>query len=87
MHTLTSAYGAFSSRVKPGILAAAAYCATLDVFPIFPQSYFCVVGTILKTLAMSAQDYCEHSASRRKRRRRSGSTVRPLVEDLKYSRS
>ena len=53
---LTSAYGAFSSRVKPGSLAAVAYCATLDDKPILPQSYFWVVGMILKTAVMSTQE-------------------------------
>ena len=52
---LTSAYGAFS-RVKPGSLAAVAYCATLDDKPILPQSYFWVVGMILKTAVMSTQE-------------------------------
>lgn len=45
----TSAYGAFSSRVNPGALSALANCATLDSKPIFPHSYFCVVGRMGNT--------------------------------------
>ena len=58
---LTSAYGALSSRVNPGSLLAAAYCATFEDEPILPQSYFWVVGMILKTADILLRVYRETS--------------------------
>ena len=45
----TSAYGASSLSSNPGILEAAANCATFEDKPSLPQSYCWVVGMILNT--------------------------------------
>ena len=57
----TSAYGASSSSAKPGILDAVANCATFEDKPFLPQSYFCVVGIILKTGVV--EDIVQHYSS------------------------
>ena len=51
-----------------GSFEATASCATLDLFPRFPQSYFCVVGMILKTDGIEKEVGVHTAAEVRKQR-------------------